>query len=490
MPVQYTVQKGDTLNDISQRFGYKNYKEAGITSVPSGNFDLIRPGETISINDSRVPGFGETTPVISSRDSSQQFKSDSDKLDQVLNPQTDPNADQNADPNAKKTDLLGDKVTTDAKTGLIKTGDAVYDKLQENAFYAKENADKQAEEVKREYESLFGEELRAINSSMRAAIDRTQQTFSQRIEEQKKINKLNVDRVKAYGLAYGQAMTTPIEWSDAVTDREREGARVVGDLQTERDNLIAAARAARDEGRADLLESKLKNVRAVEDKLEQKLQQLEKDSRDQYELLQKMRKEQETEFKQRQAKTLERMRAYFQINSDDIANMTPEEKDKKVQELANKYGLEYYEVFSVIEEALAPDLDAMEAKLKRDKLSAEIDATKALKGQRDASAASSWASAAKTKKETEKLNDVKDNGAEFTDQEKRKLEQAGLSNSDRQTQLNYLYGDDIEQYDAKNSASDGDLESRATGAGYDYGAMRAAGYSDDEIKAALDAAGV
>jgi len=46
---EYIVKKGDTLNSIAQGAGFENYKKAGITSVPSGNFDLIRPGEKIQI---------------------------------------------------------------------------------------------------------------------------------------------------------------------------------------------------------------------------------------------------------------------------------------------------------------------------------------------------------------------------------------------------------------------------------------------------------
>lgn len=49
MAKEYIVTKGDTLNDISQRFGFKNYKEAGITGYASGNPDLIRPGERLTI---------------------------------------------------------------------------------------------------------------------------------------------------------------------------------------------------------------------------------------------------------------------------------------------------------------------------------------------------------------------------------------------------------------------------------------------------------
>lgn len=45
----YTVKQGDTLNAIANQYGYTNYKDAGLVAK-SGNPDLIRPGETFSIN--------------------------------------------------------------------------------------------------------------------------------------------------------------------------------------------------------------------------------------------------------------------------------------------------------------------------------------------------------------------------------------------------------------------------------------------------------
>jgi len=49
MATTYTVQKGDTLNAISAKYGFKNYKEAGITGYKSGNPDLIYAGEVLTI---------------------------------------------------------------------------------------------------------------------------------------------------------------------------------------------------------------------------------------------------------------------------------------------------------------------------------------------------------------------------------------------------------------------------------------------------------
>lgn len=48
MATQVKVQKGDTLNELAQKAGYKNYKEAGATGFKSGNPDRIYPNEEIT----------------------------------------------------------------------------------------------------------------------------------------------------------------------------------------------------------------------------------------------------------------------------------------------------------------------------------------------------------------------------------------------------------------------------------------------------------
>lgn len=45
----YVVQAGDTLNTIAQKYGFPDYIKAGISSVPSGNFDFIKVGDVIVI---------------------------------------------------------------------------------------------------------------------------------------------------------------------------------------------------------------------------------------------------------------------------------------------------------------------------------------------------------------------------------------------------------------------------------------------------------
>lgn len=55
MAQTYTVKAGDTLSKIAQQYGFKDYKSAGITGYKSGNANLIRPGEVLTIGNYKAP---------------------------------------------------------------------------------------------------------------------------------------------------------------------------------------------------------------------------------------------------------------------------------------------------------------------------------------------------------------------------------------------------------------------------------------------------
>lgn len=480
MPVTYKVKKGDTLNSIAQRYGYSDYKEAGISSVPSGNFDLIRPDEEITIGNA-TGGVGDikTNPIVTSQDLSQQFKDDSNSLDSIINApklEDDPTIEDD------------DKDTT--KDG--KTGNELYDNYRKTADEARLKAEEEAADVTKEYDSLYKLELAAIDARTRSTVNSLKQSFSQRIEEQKRINKVNIDRVKAYGLGSGAAQYTPIAWTDAISERERKAAEEVQGLEMERQNLIDAAKAAKEESNAALLSQKIKDYNAVKDKLNQKLKDIEAESKAQYEALRTLREEQEADFKEKQAESLKRLQAYYALNKEEVENLTPEEKEALVNQIAGKYGFETYEVLGVLDEATMPDFERMQDEADLERTKAQTEASRASAGASGASAAAAYALAAQRNKQTEQMGEG--NGT-YSETETNKLRQAGLLNADQQTKDDYLYGDEFQKQEALDKANSGgsgggDVQSRADKAGYDYAAMKAAGYSDDDIAKALDEAGV
>ncbi len=92
MAVTYKVKSGDTLNSIVQQYGFKNYKEAGITSVPSGNFDLIRVGDSITIGNAAPPAPQTVGAVVNKNDSASAFINSQQQNDMAKAASKDPEA--------------------------------------------------------------------------------------------------------------------------------------------------------------------------------------------------------------------------------------------------------------------------------------------------------------------------------------------------------------------------------------------------------------
>lgn len=82
MATTYKVKSGDTLNSIAKQYGFSNYKEAGITSVPSGNFDLVRVGDTITLGNAKAPAPQTPALVTNKTDSASAFINDQQENDQ------------------------------------------------------------------------------------------------------------------------------------------------------------------------------------------------------------------------------------------------------------------------------------------------------------------------------------------------------------------------------------------------------------------------
>lgn len=348
MSYNYTVKKGDTLNTIAQAHGFSNYKNAGVASVPSGNFDLIKEGETVNLgnyNPNEVRSFVSTPTVISSKDNQQQYVKDSGKVDKIAG--------------AFDASILGKTPVTETPKTETKTttepastsGDPVYDALQKGV--KEQDAKLEAERVakKQEYESLYQTSLSAIDATAQATINSINTSYDKRINEQNRINKLNIDRTKAYGLANG-GQYTPMDFGDAITGKELEASDKISALENERTSLISQAKSARDAGQSKLLRDKLNDLNKIDEDLRTQLKAVADESEKRYKVLRDIRLDEEKKAKERQVASLKRVSDLAPSFKEDYAKMSPEQKDTFIKQIATQTGLDYASIYSTVESSL------------------------------------------------------------------------------------------------------------------------------------------
>ena len=182
----------------------------------------------------------ETDPVISSEDNAQQFGEDSKSVTDMELGVAKANEEK-----GKKQTLFAEG-DTNKDTGEVETtGDPVPDQMNKENAKRQRQLEKEERDRIAEYQDLYDTTLRAIDATVEATIGDLQSTYAQRITEQKRINELNIARVKAYGLG-GGGIYTPISFGDAVTNREQEASDKIKSLNNERNALIAKARALAD----------------------------------------------------------------------------------------------------------------------------------------------------------------------------------------------------------------------------------------------------
>ncbi len=408
---KYTVTTGDSagLNAIAKKHGFANYKEAGVTSVPSGNFDLIRPGDIIEMGNydpNKITTIQKTTPVISSTDNAQQFRDNSTALaTQVASLSTVTKDATNGavsavayNPDAKPFGK-GD-TTTDAtgKTVTNTTGDPILDKV--NAWQSEQNAkfDAEAQQRKDEYSQLFTTQLANIDAAAKATIDGINATYDKRIKEEKRINTLNIDRVKAYGLGNG-GQYTPVDFGSAISEKETEAADHITALENERTNLIAQAKQAQANGQSGLLRQKMADIDTINNNLRTRLNDVAQESEKQYQLLRTVRQEAEAKQKAALAAMKDKFTNIAPKYVSDFDKMDDAGKDAFITKISTQTGLDYGTIFGIMHSVSATETNTSLEQSKKlmdiAKTKVEINSQGVIDDARRAAAEASRASAAK-----------------------------------------------------------------------------------------------
>lgn len=424
MAFKYKVQSGETLNTIASRYGFANYKQAGISSVPSGNFDLVRPGEEITLenyNPAEVKTFGETPPVVSSQDGAGEYKSLGAEVDKKLATNYQyklPNGQivEIGYPEYNKELLAGATYvgggtgtdplakTTTGGTGTEKpafqsSGDKLYDEYLKSQETVKTEGAALEETKKSEVNALLPKTLTLLDQQYSSSVANITNTYEKLIKEQTRINKVNIDRTKAYGLGAG-AQYMPLEYTSAVSEKEQDAADEISKLENDRNDLLAKAKAARDSGEIAALRDNMKDLNDVEEKMRAKTKALSDEVQKRYELTVAVRKEQETKHKEGVTKMLEGVKIKYLKEFQDAK--TEDDKVKIIRKIILDSGStltndDFYTVYSALAGASAT---AEKTALETKKTEAEIKSTNALAAER-------WAKAAEKSEEKKTIGAMK-----------------------------------------------------------------------------------
>jgi hypothetical protein len=356
-----------------------------------------------------------TPSVISSKDLASSFASNSSSLTGKT-PQTfttPSGAVVDAQGNLISAPGAGDQGKTPVEKGAaagagsedkpsVSTGDPLYDALQS---WEKEQGVKNAaaeEEKKAQVKANLTTNLANTDAAYAAQIQSIQNTYAGLIETQTRLNNLNIARTKAYGLASGNAMSTPLEFTNAVSLKEQDAMNAIQKLDDSRDNLIATARAAQASADAKLLQDSMASIDKIESDMAATAASIAKEVTDRYAVLQTIETQQKADLKTKAdaflaAQTLQYVDA-FGNSKDNTA------KDTIVKNIVTASGglLDYGTVLAKLTGAVQAKTDAT-TKATQDKADlayklAQTGASMANSDQSKASTAKTWQEVANMQK--------------------------------------------------------------------------------------------
>lgn len=280
---QYTVQAGDTANGIAQAHGFSNYQSAGISTPKSGNYNQISPGEVLTLSNykaGQASPIASTPPVISSNDVSGQFNSNTNALAGKVPPPVVPGTGTGAGGTGSPTptpDAPLPAVPVDAAAqakldaakaaGTVPsttTGNPILDSLQLDADAKEAQNESDAAAQKQQVQTMLQTNLANTDAAFAAQISSIQSTYTGLIDTQTRINNLDVSRTKAYGLGTGNAISAPLEFTNAVSNKETDAAAAIAKLDNARDSAIAQAQAAEASGDATLMQDSMDQIDKIE----------------------------------------------------------------------------------------------------------------------------------------------------------------------------------------------------------------------------------
>lgn len=383
-----------------------NAASGKIASAPAAGSAFVNP------SGQAAPVSTNTSPVVvSSQDSAGQFQTNSTALTNKTTQQTF------TTPSGAVVDATGNVITpapaaTNAdgtpKTAVeqgaaagagsgaepdVTTGNPILDSLQAWEQTQDAAAAQTASDQKAQVASMLQTNLANNDSAAAAQIQSITDTYSNLIDTQTRINNLNINRTKAYGLASGNALATPLEYTNAVSAKESDAMAQIQTLDNSRDDAIAQAKAAQASGDAKLLQDSMDQVDTIESNMQSTLASLASEVTNRATLLNQVETQQKADQAAQSQKLLAAATAQY---GTQFASLTdPTQQDAMIKNIvAQSNGmLDYGSVYGSLQAAAAT---ASAAKTQSAKDASSLALQAAQTNEANASAAKTYADASKS----------------------------------------------------------------------------------------------
>lgn len=371
--------------------------QGNYTSTPTLTNPTQDAANGINNGTSGVPAISSTPAVISSKDSSAQFSSNQTALQQSQTPVTPPVTGGTTTTTTAANGLNTDTTSTavekgaaagagDGSTPIVSSGDPIYDSLQKWESDQETKNEQNAADQKAQVQSMLQMNLANTNAGFAAQLQGISASYSSLIATQTQINNQNIARVKAYGLASGNAMSTPIEFTYAVAGEEQTALSALQKLDDARDAAIASATAAEQDADSKLLSDSMASVQQIEKDMQDQASALQTQLDDRYATLNKIKADQQAQLQKTQQSLI--ASALTTYGSSWASETDPTKQDATIKQIVNQSGgqLDYGTVYG----ALSSNAAAL-TKAKQDAATSAADI-----GLKGAQTAEAYANAQKT----------------------------------------------------------------------------------------------
>lgn len=247
---------------------------------------------------------------------------------------------------------------TGVGTGDQQDGDGLRSNIQQQIQQSQQEAQQEIQEVERRFNNIKTQ----LDSASKSLLEGTKENFRGRIKEMKEKNERLLQTVETRGVRTGRSRYTPQMQQSIITDQERENIARIQKLRGKMLTAVAEAQRAKAEKSMEVFNSRMDQVRQIEQNMQEEVQSLYDKSLQVMEEQRLQNKEERKQEQQEFDQGVEQSKEEAPAVADTVSGM---ENNDKIAEFINMYadrrGLDpeilYADVVEQLDEQKQEELD-------------------------------------------------------------------------------------------------------------------------------------